>query len=355
MGRVMDGTEVQSNADRHDGAAGAAASQATAVAVRRRRASDANLRLLPQIFESFVWNQRDKALEQGKELAKQIEATHPAVAQRLMTVLTRVLMPVRVPPALPEGLVEMSTPRHALDAVTLPDQVRGRCHAIIDEHAHHHELAAFGLAPRHKVLFYGPTGNGKTMLAEALAWELGFPFLSVRYGGLLDSYLGSTGKNMDKIFAFARTAPCVLFIDEFDGIAITRGGGQDVGEIRRVTNHLMIEIERLPSSVVLVCATNAEDLLDEAIKRRFDFAIEIPSPTRDLRLRRARDELRPELTPGRDLSAYAERIADLDLANLHFVTERCREMRRDLVLNHGQTITELASAGQGDLFQLSGA
>ena len=56
---------------------------------------------MPRIFESFVWNQRDKALEQGKELAKQIEATHPAVAQRLMTVLTRVLMPVRVPPALP--------------------------------------------------------------------------------------------------------------------------------------------------------------------------------------------------------------------------------------------------------------
>ena len=218
-----------------------------------------------------------------------------------------------------------------------------------------HELAAFGLAPRHKVLFYGPTGNGKTMLAEALAWELGFPFLAVRYGGLLDSYLGSTGKNMDKVFAFARTAPCVLFIDEFDGIAITRGGGQDVGEIRRVTNHLMIEIERLPSSVVLVCATNAEGLLDEAIKRRFDFAIEIPSPTRDLRLQRARDELRPELTPGHDLSAYAERIADLDLANLHFVTERCRELRRDLVLNAGRGIDALTSSGQGDLFLMHGA
>ncbi|WP_136256307.1 AAA family ATPase [Metallibacterium scheffleri] len=350
----MDGTEVQSNAQRPAGAAEASAAQAPAVAVRRRRAAGANLSLLPRIFESFVWNQRDKALEQGKELAKQIENTHPAVAQRLMTVLARALMPARLPPTLPEGLVEMSTPRHALDAVTLTDQVRCRCRDIITEHARQHDLAAFGLTPRHKVLFYGPTGNGKTMLAEALAWELGLPFLVVRYGGLLDSYLGSTGKNLDKVFAYARTAPCVLFIDEFDGIAIKRGSGEDVGEIRRVTNHLMIEIERLPASVVLVCATNAYGLLDEAIKRRFDFAIAIPSPTRDLRLHRARDELRPELTPGHDLSAYAERIADLNLENLHFVTERCRELRRDLVLNAGGGIDELASARRGESFLLDG-
>ncbi len=320
--------------------------------VQRRRAGGVNLGLLPLILESVVWNRRDTAIEQGKALAAHIESTHPAVAKKMLTVLARVATPLRPQPALPEGLLTMSTPRHPFSAVTLPVTVRHCCQAIVAEHARHDELAAFGLAPRHKVLLHGPSGNGKTMLAEAFAGELGVPLLAVRYGGLLDSYLGATGKHLDQVFDYARTAPCVLFIDEFDGLAITRGSGNDVGEIRRVTNHLMIEIERLPSSVMLVCATNAPGALDDAIKRRFDFTVEIPSPTRELRLQRARDELRPALTPGHDLSAYAERIADLSLENLHFVTERCRELRRDLVLNAGQGIEALVVAGLGEPFRL---
>lgn len=311
-----------------------------------RRRAGVDLGLLPRIFESVVWNQRDTVLEQGRALATQIEASHPAVARRIQTVLASALTPTRILPALPEGLVDLVAPRHGLDAVTLHPDVRDRLRAIVDEHRHRDELAAFGLAPRHTILLHGPTGNGKTMLAEALARELESPFLVVRYGGLLDSYLGSTGKNLDRVFAYARTAPCVLFIDEIDGVAIKRGSTDDVGEIRRVTNHLMIEIERLPSIVVLVCATNAEGLLDEAVKRRFGFTIEIAAPDRRLRLQRARDELRPELTPGHDLSAYAERVADLEIENLHFVTERCREIRRDLVLHAGRSIETLASQGR---------
>jgi len=309
---------------------------------RARRTAD--LGLLPRIFESIAWNQCTTALAQGRDLATQIQATHPALAQKLLKVIERASGLGTTTPILPAGLVEMLSPRHALNAVTLSEAVRRRCLDIIAEHARRDELTVFGLEPRHKVLLYGPTGNGKTTLAEALAWELGVPYLVVRYGGMIESFLGATGKNMDKIFAYARTAPCVLFIDEFDGVAIKRGSGDEVGEIRRVTNHLMIEIERLPSSVMLICATNADGLLDEAIRRRFDFVIEIQAPTRDLRLRRAREELRPELTPGHDLLHYAEHVADLGLENLHSVTERCREMRRDLVLNAGRGVETLAMA-----------
>ena len=111
--------------------------------------------------------------------------------------------------------------------------------------------------------------------------------------------------------------------------------------MRRVTNHLLIEIEKLPAHVIFVCATNSERLIDTAIKRRFDLVINVPAPTRELRLQCARRELDPSLTPGSDLTHLAERVADLCLENLFHVTERCRQIRRDLVLNGGHGVESL--------------
>lgn len=197
------------------------------------------------------------------------------------------------------------------------------------------ELAQFKLAPRHKILLYGPPGNGKTLLAEGLAKELDLPFLPVKYAGMIESYLGSTGKNLQSIFDYAATAPCVLFMDEFDGVAIDRGDSKDVGEIRRVTNQLLILLDRLPPTCMFVAATNADELLDRAIQRRFDFVLQLPAPTQDLRRRCAERELAPSMTPGHDITCHAEAVAELPLANLSGLVKLCQRIRRDLVLNSG--------------------
>jgi len=314
----------------------------TAVAKRRRSATSA-LTQLPAMVQNFIWGQDAIAVREAKEIAEKIEDSHPAVHRKLVSILSRQMRSVSLP-SVPTELVTVMHARYGFDAVTLPDNVLDQCQGIVAEHRRSDELAAFHLAPRHKVLLCGPPGNGKTMLAEALARELDVPFLAVSHGGLVDSYMGATGKNIDKLFDYARTAPCLVFIDEFDGISIKRSAGSDVGEIRRVTNHLLIAIEKLPPHVTLVCATNAESLLDEAIKRRFDLAIDLPQPTRALKLRCAKRELDPALTPGLDVSHLAETVADLGLENLFFVTERCRQIRRDLVLNQGRGIDALLNA-----------
>jgi SpoVK/Ycf46/Vps4 family AAA+-type ATPase len=308
---------------------------------KKARAGSA-LALLPKLIEAFQWGQQGRVSTICQELASVLAESHPAIAKRLQTFTT--LKPTALV-SKPDKLVDLKDPRHGLADVTLPAEVADQCRQIVVEQHRRAALAAYHLEPRHKVLLHGAPGNGKTMLAEALAHELGVPFLCVKYGGLIASHLGETGRNLDALIAYAKTAPCVLFIDEFDGIGMNRATTADVGELRRVTNHLLIAIEDLPSSVVLVCATNAVDLIDPALARRFDFTVELPAPTDELKLLCARRELATNLTPGWDVSDRAEDVARLPLKNLFEVVEHCRQIRRDIVLAIAATDEFLSGGG----------
>lgn len=306
--------------------------------------------LLPKLVEASRWGQHSTAEQVGREIAQLIADTHPGVANKIHRQFATALAPARLAHR-PEKLVEFRDARHGLQDVILPPDVEQECRAIIQEHQRAADLARFHLAPRHKVLLYGPPGNGKTLLAEALARELDVPFLPVKYAGLIDSHLGGTGKNLQEIFDYAATAPCLLFMDEFDGVAIDRIDAKDVGEIRRVTNQLLMLVDRLVPTCMFVAATNAQQLLDSAVLRRFDFVLQLPAPSRQLRERCIQRELAASLTPGYDLTDKIGPLADLELPNLSAVVQLCQRIRRDLVLNQGagmdSLIAEAAGHGQG--------
>lgn len=298
------------------------------------------MRRIPKLLDACRWGHFETAETLGQEVANAIESSHPAIAEQIKKRLATKLRPIKQL-RCPDDLLDLREARHGLSEVILPEAIERECAAIISEHHRADELARFKLAPRHKALLYGPPGNGKTLLAEALAKELDIPFMPVKYAGLVDSHLGATGKNLQKIFDYAETGPCVIFMDEFDGVAIDRSDSKDVGEIRRVTNQLLIRMDRLPPSCVFIAATNAETLLDRAAHRRFDFVMEIPAPTLELKLRCAKRELAPELTPGHDVSHHAETVAQLELLNLSALVQLCQRIRRDLVLNGGRGVPSL--------------
>lgn len=312
-----------------------------------KKAAEANaLKLLPKLIEAATWGQKEAAEAIGREIADAIESSHPSVAQKVLKQLGTQLRPAKLINK-PDGLVDFSEARHGIDDVILPQGIERECRAMVTEHQRANELAQYRLAPRHKLLLYGPPGNGKTLLAEALAKELGVPFLPVKYAGLIESYLGATGKNLQRVFDYAANGPCVLFMDEFDGVAIDRGDSKDVGEIRRATNQLLILMDRLPATCMFVAATNADELLDRAIHRRFDFVLELPAPTIELRQRCAQRELDKSLTPGHNVMHLIDVVANLPLANLSALVKLCQRIRRDLVLNDGgdiQAIIDTAMA-----------
>uniref|UniRef100_A0A8C3DMA1 Peroxisomal ATPase PEX6 n=1 Tax=Corvus moneduloides TaxID=1196302 RepID=A0A8C3DMA1_CORMO len=139
----------------------------------------------------------------------------------------------------------------------------------------HPELLSLGLC-RSGLLLYGPPGTGKTLLAKAVATTCAMTFLSVKGPELINMYVGQSEENVRNVFARARAAaPCIIFFDELDSLAPSRGRSGDSGGVMdRVVSQLLAELDGLHSSreVFVIGATNRPDLLDPALLRpgRFD-------------------------------------------------------------------------------------
>lgn len=125
------------------------------------------------------------------------------------------------------------------------------------------------------LILHGESGTGKTMLARYIAHKADLPFVYMRFSSVVSSYLGSTQTNIAKVFDYARSAPCVLCIDEIDAIGIKRGDRNDVSEMSRVVIALMQEMDRLPNNVMVIGTTNRFDRLDPALVRRFSLSAKI--------------------------------------------------------------------------------
>ena len=185
---------------------------------------------------------------------------------------------MKIPDSVRE-LVADAPPRRSLNDLVLAPTVRDALLEFIEEYSHSDLLRANSLEPRHTILLVGPPGNGKTSIAEAIAFELGLPFFTARYDAIVDSYLGETASRLRRLVEFAATTPCVLFFDEFDAVGKERGDTQETGEIKRVVSSLLVQMDALPSHCVVVCATNHPELLDRAVWRRFEVKLEIGLPS----------------------------------------------------------------------------
>jgi len=175
-------------------------------------------------------------------------------------------------------LVAEVVPKRRTEDLILPVEVDLAIRELVEEQHRADLLRSYNLEPRNRVLLAGPPGNGKTSLAEAIADALNAPFLVVRYEAVIGSFLGETAQRIGQVFDHARSRECVLFFDEFDAIGKERGDLHETGEIKRVVSSLLLQIDSLPSYVVVVTASNHPELLDRAVWRRFQIRLELPMP-----------------------------------------------------------------------------
>ncbi len=149
---------------------------------------------------------------------------------------------------------------------------------VVEERRRAAELARAGVDLTRSILLSGPPGVGKTMAASWLADRIGVPLVSMDLSGVVSSLLGSSGRNIKSVLDYAKSGTCVLLLDEFDAIAKRRDDDTDIGELKRVVNVILMELDRWPDTSLLVAATNHPQLLDPAVGRRFDREVNLALP-----------------------------------------------------------------------------
>ncbi|XP_009621394.1 cell division cycle protein 48 homolog [Nicotiana tomentosiformis] len=193
------------------------------------------------------------------------------------------------PSSLRETVVEV--PNVSWDDIGGLETVKRELQETVQYPVEHPELfEKFGMSASKGVLFHGPPGCGKTLLAKAVANECQANFISVKGPELLTMWFGESEANVRELFDKARqSAPCILFFDELDSIAIKRGSsvGDAGGAADRVLNQLLTEMDGMNAkkTVFVIGATNRPDILDPALLRpgRLDQLIYIPLPDEESR------------------------------------------------------------------------
>lgn len=164
------------------------------------------------------------------------------------------------------------------DAPLFNDSIRIAVDAIVNEWRNYDTLIKLNASPSRSCLIYGDPGTGKTMLAKWIAKSVGLPVVLAKLDGIISSFLGTSSRNIANLFRFANRYKCILLLDEFDALAKLRDDPQEIGEVKRIVNTLLQNLDGRAEKGFTIGITNHEKLLDPAVWRRFDVQIYIPHP-----------------------------------------------------------------------------
>ena len=226
-----------------------------------------------QVAAQAARSGHSKFAQELREIVDEVRRQSPKLAARVKPVT-----PLVQPRGELAGLLVVNYPKARLAEMALTTEIHARIERVLREQRERERLREHGFAPSRKLLLLGPPGTGKTMTASVLAGELGLPLFTVQLHGLITKYMGETAAKLRLVFdAIAETRAVYLF-DEFDALGSERASRDDVGEIRRVLNSFLQFLEQDESDSLVLAATNHPKLLDRALFRRFDAAIEYAVP-----------------------------------------------------------------------------
>jgi SpoVK/Ycf46/Vps4 family AAA+-type ATPase len=253
------------------------------------------------------------------------------------------LRPTNLPPApqkAADGMLQRITPM-GLDELVLDGELQGRLEEIAIELEYRAALAERKIRPRSRLLFHGPPGNGKSSVGGALANAVGMIPYVVSLPRLISKYVGETGENLGKLFD-AIVDNTFVILDEIDALAAHRGAvEQSAGkEFNSKVNTLLTLMDRNKRGII-VATTNRPDIIDPAVRRRFDEEIEFPAPSAEQKW-----NLVLKLCEGYQIGA--ETISVDDCENFDAVAKRVECEARRIVMNEILAAEAASEDNDGD-------
>ena len=216
-------------------------------------------------------------MSEAKELKKALGEGHRPVGFKAQNMSV-------LPGAIRSDLKLFSLLESDVDSqqVVFSEETQEKIDRVIQEHKSKDLLHKHGLKAKSMLLFWGPPGCGKTLTSMYLGHSLGLPVAVIQLSSVISSYLGDTANHIKKVFEYANANPVVLLLDEFDALGKSRDDRQDVGEARRVVNTILQSFDSFSSDrSLIIAASNYQDVLDEALWRRFDDIVAFPKPSKD--------------------------------------------------------------------------
>ena len=305
---------------------------------------------IKSLIRSFAEGDEERFYATAMQIAAaEARNGHLALAEELKNLIDKVklnkkhlaivkTLPVNTAQRELNDLLELVHPKEKLKEMVLPLSLEKSLKRVLDEQKKIDLLRQNNLYPRKKLLFIGPPGCGKTMSARVLASELGLPLFIIRLDGLISRYMGESISKLRLIFEAMHQFRAVYLFDEFDSIGTTRTQGNDVGEIKRVLNTFLLQIEKDDSNSLIIAATNLPSILDDALFRRFDDIIKYPLPTKAEILKLYESELREfKLIKRLKLSKIATQSVGLSFADIHRI---CEDIVKNMLIYGEKNISD---------------
>lgn len=298
--------------------------------------------LIPKLLRAGIDGDRKMMEATSLMIIRQIRKDYPDIAEDISKTLSYMgtpsasarsvnLSPLPLDKESRYALVNIEEPTPILPPI-LNEYTQQQIDDFVKERNLLAQFIEAGITPPNSLLLSGQPGVGKTYIAHWLSAQLHLPLVTLDLATSISSYLGRSGQNIRSIFDYAKAQPSILFLDELDAIAKRRDDSGDLGELKRLVNVLLKEIENYPVTGIIIGATNHPELLDKAIWRRFDRTLSIEMPglsERKQLLARHLDEY-IDILGNETISYIALNAVDINSAD---ICKLCSHIKRQLILN----------------------
>ncbi len=315
--------------------------------------------LIPKLVRSSLELDKKNVEATSLMIAKKIKKDRPEIASEITKALSYSgydsayarslkMSPLPVDRETRYSLVKLTEATEVIDPI-LDEYVRRQLEDFLKERELLHRFLDEGIIPPNSILLNGDPGVGKTYIAQWISYKLDLPLVTLDLASSISSFLGRSGQNIRSIFEYAINQNAVLFLDELDSIAKRRDDASDLGELKRLVNVLLKELESCPSTCIIVGATNHPELLDKSIWIRFYRSMKIPMPEENERnqlIQRHLGEKNKNIKQNtiKYLAAHTKGVNAADICKM------CEHIKRQSVINSSVSIDLLALS---ELFKIN--